>query len=184
MRKKTLFLILMLISAAIMVMPASAAEVTITFDERNLKVGDTLANQYVDEGVTFTGARVVDTDPSGGKDLGFSPTNGVVAINFNPVVKSVSIDFKYAVIGVMDAVLVNGETLHDYQPNAIITEKSLQIDAPANDPIKKVEVHSLFNINAIAFDDLTYDQIPEFPTVALPVAAVLGILFIIQRKKN
>ena len=144
-----------------------------------------LANQYATEGVTFAGARVVDTDPTRNTDLGFSPTSGVVTMNFNPNVRSVSIDFKNAVVGVMDAVLINGQTLHDYQPNAIITESSLQIDAPdSNNPIKTVEVHSLANVNLIEFDDLTYDQIPEFPTVVLPVAAVLGILFIVQRKKN
>ena len=134
--------------------------------------------------MTFEGSRVVDTLPGGGVDLGFRPTSGISTIKFNPYVKSASIDFKDAIVGVMDAVLVNGQSLHDYQPNAFFTENTLHIDATADNPIKTIEVHSLANVNLIEFDDLTYDQIPEFPTVVLPVAAVLGILFIVQRKKN
>ncbi len=32
--------------------------------------------------------------------------------------------------------------------------------------------------------DLTWQQIPEFPTIALPIAAVIGLVFFFQQRKN
>ncbi len=120
MRKQTLFLSLILcVSAIIMAMPASAAEVTITFDDHNpsLQVNTPLTTQYTSQGVTFSGATVVDTNPYTAVDLGFTPSStsgGVCTIRFNPYVRSVKLDFEDAAVGVMDAITVNGQSLSNF----------------------------------------------------------------------
>jgi hypothetical protein len=42
MRKQTLFFVLILVSAMVMVMPASAKEITISFDDGRVAAGQTL----------------------------------------------------------------------------------------------------------------------------------------------
>ncbi len=186
MRKQTLFLSLILcVSAIIMAMPASAAEVTITFDDHNpsLRDGQTLTNQYSDKGVTFSGTKVVDTNPSQSvTDLGIAPINGFCRIDFNPYVTSVTMDFEDAASGVMAGVTVNGKPVADFEWSA--NGNTLQVSSSTSNPITVVAVTSLTNVKKIQFDNLRYTQVPEFPTVVVPVAAVLGLLFIFQRRKN
>jgi hypothetical protein len=115
MRKPNLFLLLILsVSTLMMAIPVSADEITITFDEGRVAEGEQLTDQYSSLGVEFSsGAKVIDTDLSPfSKDLGFySPTNDTTTLTFSPYVSSVSIDFKYAFTGNMDAILVNGNVL-------------------------------------------------------------------------
>lgn len=183
---KTKFLLLLLILSIVItsVMPASAeGTVTITFDEGRLKAGQEIGSTYSDKGVTFSsGAKIVDT---GGGDLGFeNPNHDVTTIRFSPVVKSVSIEFEDAFIGNMDAFLVNGEKLSTSKWNWFFTTNKLTIESKTEN-IQSIAVSdSCPCINLIKFDNLSYNQIPEFPTVALPVVAVIGMLFIVQRRKN
>jgi hypothetical protein len=147
-----------------------------------------LINQYTSQGVTFSGATVVDTLPGGGVDLGFKPTatGGTVRIDFNPNVRWVSLDFEDANNAVMTGITVNGVQIQD--KDASWQDSTLHIsETSANDPIRYVTVKgdgTNNQVKNIQFDNLSYDQIPEFPTVVVPVAAVLGILFISQRRKN
>jgi hypothetical protein len=64
------------------------------------------------------------------------------------------------------------------------TESRLKI-VSSGEPIKSIELsEGVHCVNWITFDDLTYTQIPEFPTIAVPVAALLGLMLIIQRKTS
>jgi hypothetical protein len=177
------------------VMPASAGEVTITFDEGRLQEGQEIGSTYSDMGVTFSqGAEIVKTNEWWQrKDLGFcNPDNYVTQITFSPVVRSVSIDFEDSFEGNMDAFLVNGEVLSKSKCNFFwATEKRLRIES-SDSSIQSISLSGFSPcVKSIKFDNLVYDQvtepstqIPEFPTVALPVVAVIGMMFIFQRRKN
>ncbi|HOW15469.1 PEF-CTERM sorting domain-containing protein [Methanosarcina sp.] len=198
MKTSFLLIIMMLIFAAIMVMPASAGEVTITFDEGRVQEGAEIGSAYSDMGVTFSsGAKIVETNELGSwfgySDLGFyNPSNYITTITFSPVVRSVSIDFENSFEGNMDALLVNGEVLSKSKCNFFwVTEKRLRIES--NDiSIQSVSLSGdCPYVNSIKFNNLVYDQVtepttqvPEFPTVALPVAALIGMIFIFQRRKD
>ncbi|KKG14333.1 hypothetical protein EO98_10290 [Methanosarcina sp. 2.H.T.1A.6] len=186
MRTKLLSLILMLgVAIAIIVTPASAGEVTITFDEGRVQENQEIGSAYSDMGVTFSsGAKIVDTKLIG-TDLGFwNPTYHITTIHFSPVVKSVSIEFEDALVGNMDAFLVNGEKLSTSKWNCIFTTNKLTIESQTEN-IQSIGVSDGCPcINLIKFDNLSYNQIPEFPTVTLPMVAVIGMMFILQRRKN
>jgi hypothetical protein len=188
MRKQTLFLYLILcVSAIIMAMPASAAEVTITFDDHtpSLQVNTPLTTQYASQGVTFSGARVVDTDSTSRVDLGFAPTStSPCRLDFSPYVTSVSLQFEDALTADMDGILVNGNKVSDF--DFIWQDDTLHVSSSASKPIMYVIVSSgtTLGMRSIQFDNLRYTQIPEFPTAVVPVAAVLGLLLIFQRRKN
>lgn len=162
MRKQTLFLLLVLcVSAISLAIPASAEEVTITFDEGNVRAGDALTDQYANEGVTFSQTKVVDTNPLPTvTDLGIVPTNGFCQINFNPYVRSVSIDFEDAASGLMAGVTINGRPVADFEWSA--RENTLQVSSSDSNPIKVIAVTYLTNSRSIQFDNLRYDQIRNF----------------------
>lgn len=183
MKTNFLFTIMLLIFAAIMVTPASAEEVTITFDEGRVQEGREIGNAYSDLGVTFVGATVVDTNGNG--NLGFVPTGSVCTINFSPYVTSVSIDFENADVGIMEGILVNGQKIYDIG-SCFWQGNTLHIESNNENPIKSVKLPdtNLWPCMKIQFDNLRYDQIPEFPTIALPVAALIGMMCIFQSRKD
>lgn len=184
MKTSLLSIIMILVSVAIMVVPVSAEEVAIDFDGDGLSAGQSIGNAYADLGVTFVGAKVVST---GNGNLGFSPVGDACTINFSPHVTSVSIDFKDdAAIGHMDGFLVNGKRISDSKCTIFWIERTLHIESSTQNPIMNVQLSGdeLFPCMRIKFDNLSYNQIPEFPTVALPVAAVLGLIFVFQRRKE
>lgn len=188
MKTKLLCIIMILVAATIMVTPTSAEEVTIDFDDGNVVAGQNIDDAYEDLGVTFAGAKVVDTK-LWGTDLGFTPTGEFCTIKFSPYVTSVSIEFKDDwAEGNMDGFLVNGETISDSKCTCFWVEKTLHVESSTQNPIKSVQLYGIEYLpcicTKITFDNLKYTQIPEFPTVALPVAAVLGMIFIFQRRKN
>ncbi|MDD3245977.1 MAG: PEF-CTERM sorting domain-containing protein [Methanosarcina sp.] len=170
----------------IMVGTASAGEVTITFDEGLVDPGEDIGNTYSDMGVTFSaGAKIVDTEWGSGTDYGFwNPDNQITIIDFSPVVKSVSIEFEDAFVGNMDAILVNGELLSTSKFNVFWTDRNLKI-VSNEDYIKSVQLSDGSTcVNWIKYDNLIYDQIPEFPTIAAPVAAIVGLMFVFGRRKQ
>jgi len=193
MKTSFLSIIMLLIFVAIMVIPASAEEVAIDFDGDGLAVGQSIGDAYADYGVTFVGAKVVDTNEIPFiTDLGFVPNGETCALQFSPYVTSVSIEFENALTGTMDGFLVNGEKITDTERTKITYlwyGNTLHIEGSTQNPIKSVQL-SGYNvapcINKIQFDNLRYiqTQIPEFPTVALPVAALIGMIFIFQRRKD
>ena len=160
----------------------------ITFDDGRLSVGDEIGDTYADLGVTFSdGATIVDTK-WWGTDLGFwNPDSDVTTISFSPTVTSVSIQFKDSFVGNMDAILVNGEVLTDTETNRWwFTDKTLMIES-IDVPIASIGLSSSCScVNCIKFDNLCYTQteIPEFPTIAFPVVAVLGLALFFQRRKE
>ncbi len=175
----------MLLMLFLLVGTASASEVCITFDEGLLDVGDEIGDTYAHLGVTFSeGAVIVDTRLFG-TDLGFyNPDNHVTTISFSPAVTSVSIEFEDALVGNMDAILVNGEVLTDSEFNfLIVTDRTLKIES-ASVPIKSIALSSgLSCVNTIKYDNLRYNQIPEFPTIALPMAAIIGLAFLFRKRE-
>jgi len=188
MKTSLLCIIMMLVVATMMVTPASAEEVTIDFDDGSVVAGQNVGDAYEDLGVTFVGAKVVDTKLFG-TDLGFTPTGNTCTIQFSPYVTSVSVDFKDDwAEGNMAGLLVNGETISDSECTCFWVKRTLHIESSTQNPIKSVQLYGIEYLpcvcTKITFDNLKYTQIPEFPTVALPVAAVLGIMFIFQRRKN
>lgn len=66
------------------------------------------------------------------------------------------------------------------------------LEVSSSKPIAYVIFHN--HGNMIGFDDFEYEtyqdctngdcSIPEFPTVALPVIAVIGLVFLFQRRKG
>ncbi|AKB29982.1 hypothetical protein MSSIT_3263 [Methanosarcina siciliae T4/M] len=188
MKTNLLCIILILAVVTIMVTPASAGEVTITFDDGIVVADQDVDDAYADLGVTFEGAKVIDTKLVG-TDLGFTPKDDFCTINFSPYVTSVSIDFKDDLAeGNMDGLLVNGEKISDSECTYVWIEKTLHIESSAQNPIKSVQLYGIEYLpcicTKITFDNLKYTQIPEFPTVALPAATVLGMIFVFQRRKN
>lgn len=52
-----------------------------------------------------------------------------------------------------------------------------QIMNPDGSPMKTTTLGSTYLAGGV-------NQVPEFPTMALPVAAILGLMFILQRRKE
>lgn len=180
-------LVYMLLVLFLLVGTASANEICISFDEGRLDAGDEIGDTYNDLGVTFSdGATLVDTRLFG-TDLGFyNPDNHITTITFSPTVKSVSIEFEDALIGNMNAILVNGEVLTDSEYNCLfVTDKTLKIES-ADASIQSIGISSGSPcVNAIKYNNLCYTQadIPEFPTIALPMAAIIGLAFIFRKRE-
>ena len=68
-----------------------------------------------------------------------------------------------------------------------ITFTLLDIDTiPVNDNGHRVAVHMrLLNGTVAVADDSTWiTDIPEFPTIALPIAAIMGLMFILQSRRR
>lgn len=186
MKADFLSILLMLVTTiTIIAIPASAGELTITFDEGRLDADDEIGSTYSDLGVIFSPGAIVDTKFGSGEDLGFwNPNNHISTIYFSPAVKSVSIEFEDAIIGNMDALLVNGEKLSTSKWNWLITTNTLRIESKTEN-IQKIEISEGSQcINLIKLDSLRYNQILEFSTVAFPIAAVMCMMFIFQRRKN
>jgi hypothetical protein len=69
-------------------------------------------------------------------------------------------------------------------PNAQTYTATLRIDGAANGRIK---IHMIGPNEASTEDEVIVNvttKIPEFPTVALPVVAILGLVFVFGRKKE
>ncbi|WP_406656488.1 PEF-CTERM sorting domain-containing protein [Methanolobus sp. ZRKC2] len=178
-------MIYMLLALFLLIGTASADGVCITFDEGRLVVGEEIGDTYADLGVTFSdGAKVVDTK-CWGTDLGFhNPDNHVTTISFSPAVTSVSIEFEDAWKGNMDAILVNGDVLNDKKYNFWwFTEKKLVIES-VDVPIVSVGLSSGSPcVNSIKYNNLCYNQIPEFPTIALPMIVIIGLAFVFRKRE-
>ncbi|TQD25455.1 PEF-CTERM sorting domain-containing protein [Methanolobus vulcani] len=86
----------------------------------------------------------------------------------------------------MNAILVNGEVLTDSEYNCLfLTDKTLKIES-ADVFIQSIGISSGSPcVNKIKFDNLCYTQadIPEFPTIALPIAAIIGLAFIFRKRE-
>ncbi|MDQ1275834.1 MAG: hypothetical protein QG610_1409, partial [Euryarchaeota archaeon] len=88
-----------------------------------------------------------------------------------------------AFVGYMEGVLVNGQAISDY--TFFWEGNVLHIESSTQNPIKSVQLTGIpCSCTGIQFDNLSYNQIPEFPTVAFPVAAILGLIFVFQRRKD
>jgi hypothetical protein len=203
-------LLMLSVIIILIIVPVYAGEVSVTFDESRLHIGQEVGNTYSDLGITFSqGVKIVDTDSLWlKKDLGiWDPENHTIQINFSPSVRSVSIDFKDSSMGNINAFLVNGRNISESGYKCTwITKNGLKFESNdtsiesisiLNKPscAKKVKINNLYyeqipgasensSCGNCIKPDKSCTEIPEFPSVALPVAAVLGMLFIFKRRKN
>jgi hypothetical protein len=187
--KKKIILASILAIIVAMVGIASADETAVTFDDGSVNVGDELIDQY--NGLSFSGdpAIVIQIAPG---NLGFTAGNrftSKVMINFAADdIHKVSIDVKGSYINVMQAFeFLNAQGKPLAVDVAVFNfegfEKLTVISTDT--PIKSVRMVSALNIGGLEFDNFVYSSsIPEFPAVALPVAAVIGIVFFFQQRKN
>src|SRR5690606_20252718 len=86
----------------LIIIPANAGEVSVTFDEDHLLDGQEVGSTYSDMEITFSqGVKIVNTDYLWlKKDLGiWNPENHIIQINFLPAAMSATIDFKDASMG-------------------------------------------------------------------------------------
>ncbi|WP_162198326.1 MULTISPECIES: PEF-CTERM sorting domain-containing protein [unclassified Methanosarcina] len=146
-------------------MPINAGEVSVTFDEGHLCTGQEIGNNYLNLGIIFSpGVKLVDIGfLHSKKDMGFwNPDNRTIQIYFSPAVSSVSIDFKDAYSGNMEALLVNGKVLSKSEYNCVWnSKKTLKIESN-NVNIKSISISGKSPYSKkIKFDNLCYKQFPE-----------------------
>ncbi|MDI9393980.1 MAG: PEF-CTERM sorting domain-containing protein [Euryarchaeota archaeon] len=80
-----------------------------------------------------------------------------------------------------------GGSIKTRGPITITLDKPLESSLPTNDQGNSVVVHISFGKQGEALVGSTWVSgysIPEFPTIALPVAAMLGLIFIFGRRKE
>jgi hypothetical protein len=175
-----------------MVFPVAADDVTtINFDD--LKDWDVVANQYATQGVTFSGDVQILSKygslnyggypPHSDNNVIFSNNEGKITATFASPVSSV--DFYYSsatslYIDAYDKQNIKIETASG--PSITGANGHITLNVPN---IDHVVIHD--NGNFFVVDDFSFSSstsIPEFPSIAVPVMGILGVLFVIGRKKN
>lgn len=183
-------ILLALVVTIIMVIPASATTVTIDFEDVSLDCYNQVLNHY--PGVTFSsGAQILIRDsclsslywPHSGDKVIYDAEDPI-RIDFDNPVSRVSgyfqtyegfyIEAYDAGDNEIDSFSFTGENLN--QEMAPFEVSGLNI--------AYVILHD--HGNQYTVDDLEYDTtdstIPEFPTMALPVLSVIGLMFMFQRR--
>jgi len=143
----------------------------------------------------------VDRDPAGGVTITVSgntvsPYDGIITDNNNALVTETNPDYEYPGHGVFkygsnvhfevvditipdDGKLVADETISVPVEITLLTTEWVKVHFDA--------VGANKDNKAIAFvppsEDVTY-QVPEFTTIAIPVASILGLLFLFNHRKH
>jgi len=176
----------------ITVFPVSAGTVT-QIDFENLVYGNYVTTQYTSQGATFTGnALVLDTAHC---DPGYPPHSGTKLVDI--VDGSIRVDFTNPVsrVGVW---YTTGQTdafleAYDSQGNLLQRAEGIYNYGFSNylevsgSNIAYVIIHDTgdwFGIDDLSYETPSSTSIPEFPSVATPVAAILGLIVIFGRRKN
>ncbi|WP_406662404.1 PEF-CTERM sorting domain-containing protein [Methanolobus sp. ZRKC3] len=183
---KTKLICLLVVLMLAMVGSASAETVKINFNDLGASVY--VGTHY--PGLTFSGdALTIPTIffPAPSPPIFVASETGSMRIDFDMPVSRVG--FMYATFdsicyleaydssdNLLDSVSAPGLGPYFWNP----------IEVSSSTPIAYVIYHD--TEARIALDDLEYDtecnEIPEFPTIALPVAAILGLAFFFQRRKE
>ncbi len=143
----------------------------------------------------------VDRDPAGNVTVNVSgstvgPYDGVITGNNNALVDETEPVYEYPGHGIYK----NGSSTHfevvnitDMIPGGTLVANETVIVPIEINPINPVKVHfdavgAKSDKMAIAFvppsHDVTSDIIPEFTTIAIPIAAILGLLFFFNHRKK
>ncbi len=201
---KILFSFIVLLFAGILLIcPAAAVEQTINFEELPLQTE--ILDTYSSQGVTFSEWVFIEPDLTGeyaGDQVAWNhlnPDDHITTISFSPEVTRVKLDFKGIYEGQMRAYDAQGNLVDLDElsnPNPIfppggweLREHSLEVSVSDQPYISYVEVTGTTRfgvpVNTIVYDDLVYEQvehnIPEFPTLALPMLAILGLVLFFRK---
>lgn len=182
----TFFVILL-----VTVFPAAAGTVT-TIDFEGLSDREILTTQYQSQGVTFSGNPMIlkapnynvgGYPPHSGVDV-VDVFNGPCRIDFVTPVSNVGIYYTAAFSAYLEAYDSNGVLIgSDVGGYNYGSVGHLQV---SGSNIAYVIIHD--SNDYLIFDDLTFEtsdtSIPEYPSIVLPIAAILGIMFIFQRRKE
>ena len=169
-----------LVITLIVIMPASATKTVINFDD--LDGDESLTDQY--PGVVFTDAVIKTLFEYHSKWNIASSGPGSMKIVFDNPVSRVKLWYGNSQDAWLEAYDIDDNFLSDViapQNVGSFYVDSVEILHSSND-IKYVIYDS-----GAGMDDLEYEtteSIPEFPTVALPVIAVIGLMFLFQRRKT
>ncbi len=195
--------ILLLFAGILLICPAAAVEQTINFEELPLQTE--ILDNYATQGVTFSEWVFVEPDLTGeyaGDQIAWNhlnPDDHITTISFSPEVERVKLDFKGIYEGQMRAYDSQGNLVDMAElsnPNPMfppsgweLEEHSLDVSVTDQPYISYVEVTGISRfgipLNTIVYDNLVYEQvehnIPEFPTLALPMLAILGLVLFFRR---
>nr|WP_321497273.1 PEF-CTERM sorting domain-containing protein [uncultured Methanolobus sp.] len=169
----------------------------------NMKCGEPITTQFADQGAIFGTAVVSYKDMSGS---GTAYSTEQVTITFDPEVCCVSMEVN-SVYGVqIIAYDKNGNVVDTANGGSFFCPRLVELSAGEGNPI------SYITLTASSLEDLcyprtryvstmccTYDdwlcidnlkfctcqdnEIPEFPTLAIPVLAIMGLALIMQRRR-
>lgn len=181
--------------ALVMVVPVSATTTTkIDFENVDFVCNEDIIEPYYSvNGLTFTGAQsngplcqgylVSNYPPHSGNWIIYNLGGSNIRIDFASPVSRVSIWYTAFTSGNIEAYNSQNQKIDSDSGSANIGSYSkLEVIGPN---IAYVVLHDAGN--QITYDDLEYDTetaIPEFPTVAIPVISVIGLVFLINRRKN
>lgn len=174
----TIFIILL-----VTVFPAAAGTVT-TINFEDLGQGVTIGTSY--PGLSFSESAWISTYPeypeypphSGNKKVDFYMGNPCT-ITFSTPVSKVGLWYTSSDTASIEAYDSNGNLINRVEgPANLWTTGHLELSG---------QHIAYVTINSGTIDDLEYEtediSIPEFPSVVLPIAAILGLMFVFGRKK-
>ena len=175
------------IAITLMAAPASAEEQMIDFED--LPIGTEIGANYADRGVVFSPGVYIAPDLTEGDQVAWNPSHQNTVITFTPEVDSVSIYFKGAFRGVARAYDADDNLIDkDVDWAQWLKGDKLEVsvdDAPYIAYIKlSGQGDKPLFLHLVVYDDLEYNQIPEFSTIALPIVAIIGLAFLLQRRKD
>ena len=174
------------ILAAFSVSASAATTVLINFEDLNHY--DYIGTHY--PGLTFSSeAQILQKPhyhweqypPHSGINVFFN-RNMNTRINFDSPVSRVGIWYSSPYGGNIDAYDSSGTLIYSASGGANYGSNDYLEVSGSN--IAYVILHD--GANYITYDDLEYDtsdEIPEFPTVAIPLLAIIGLMFLISRRK-
>lgn len=190
-------LLTIFIISLVAIFPAAAKTVVIDFEQTTdgtkLLDDEILTNQY--PGLTFSGdtgdgyLRVYSKNshpyftPSSGDNGIICPWTSDARIDFAVPVSRV----KLTHLGVYNPILKAYDSSGNLIDTVFFNSRQAQI---VGSNIKYITLSIGHGGDCIIFDDLEYDTpdiqtgIPEYPNIVLPIAAIIGLMFIFQRRKK
>jgi hypothetical protein len=170
----------------------------------NMKCGEPITTQFTEQGATF-GTAVVSYKDMAGSGTAYSTEQ--VTITFNPEVCCASMEVN-SVYGVqIIAYDKNGKVVDAANGGYFFCPKLVELSSGEDNTIAYItmtasSLEELCNPNMhgisamccsyddwLCIDNLKFctcqnNEIPEFPTIAIPLLAIIGLAFVMQRRKQ
>lgn len=178
-----------LLMVLMLAMVGTASAETVTIDFEDFDNYDLVGTYY--PGLTFSGEQILQKPDYNWEQ--FPPHSGInVIFDLSPKIR---IDFDDCVTRASIWTTTNSISyLEAYDSSdALIDSDQLTENMGGHGQMEVSGSNIAYVIlhdsgNTVTYDDLEYDtectEIPEFPTIALPVVAVLGLAFFFQRRND